>query len=237
MDYIILDLEWNQAMSEGYWKLWNPEEQARIDRDIEANRKADGLFRIASIPEGADVRVEQTGHAFIFGAHIFNFDQLGSDECNEKYKALYGTLFNSATIAFYWRCFEPEEGKPRFAAKFEDTAAYWNKVAEPKKEPHWRRPAPDPVVAFCKSRGIRLHGHTLTWGNYCWQYPDWVLEKLPAAWRARFKEHDRCVNPTHALFEAFTPAEIESGTLPRQSMDQSISRIKVSFFLTVLLLF
>lgn len=201
--------EWNQAMSEGYWKLWNPEEQARIDRDIEANRKADGLFRIASIPEGADVRVEQTGHAFIFGAHIFNFDQLGSDECNEKYKALYGTLFNSATIAFYWRCFEPEEGKPRFAAKFEDTAAYWNKVAEPKKEPHWRRPAPDPVVAFCKSRGIRLHGHTLTWGYYCWQYPDWVLEKLPAAWRARFKEHDRCVNPTHALFEAFTPAEIE----------------------------
>ena len=106
--------EWNQAMSEGYWKLWNPEEQARIDRDIEANRKADGLFRIASIPEGADVRVEQTGHAFIFGAHIFNFDQLGSDECNEKYKALYGTLFNSATIAFYWRCFEPEEAKRGF---------------------------------------------------------------------------------------------------------------------------
>ena len=164
--------EQSKAMSEAYWKLWNPEEQARIDRDIETNRKADGVFRVAGIPEGADVKVEQTSHAFIFGAHIFNFDQLGSDECNAKYKELYGTLFNSATIAFYWRCFEPEEGKPRFAAKFEDTAEYWNKVAEPKKEPHWRRPATDPVVEFCKSKGIRLHGHPLTWGNYRWQFPN-----------------------------------------------------------------
>ncbi len=202
--------EQNRAMSETYWKLWNPEEQARIDRDIEANRKADGRFEVAGIPEGAEVRVEQTKHAFIFGAHIFNFDQLGSDDCNAKYKELYGTLFNSATIAFYWRCFEMEEGKPRFAAKFEDTAAYWNKIAEPKKEPHWRRPAPDPVVAFCKSRGIRLHGHPLTWGNFHWQYPDWVLEKLPAAWRAKIAGHDNPLhNPTQALFEAFTPAEIE----------------------------
>ena len=203
--------EQNKAMSEAYWKLWNPEEQARIDRDIEANRKADGVFRVAGIPEGADVRVEQISHSFVFGAHIFNFDQLGSDECNMKYKELYGTLFNSATIAFYWRCFEPEEGKPRFAAKFEDTAVYWNKVAEPKKEPHWRRPATDPVVAFCKSKGIRLHGHTLTWGNYKWQYPDWVLDKLPAALHAKFiTAQNHSESPTRALFEQFTPAEIEA---------------------------
>jgi len=203
--------EQNRAMSEAYWTLWNPEEQARIDRDIEAHRKADGVFRVAGIPEGADVRVEQTSHAFIFGAHIFNFDQLGSDECNAKYKELYGTLFNSATIAFYWRCFEAEEGKPRFAAKFEDTAEYWNKVAEPKKEPHWRRPATDPVVAFCKSKGIRLHGHPLTWGNYHWHYPDWVLDKLPAAVRAKLvADPNHCVNPVRNLFDPFSPAEIEA---------------------------
>ena len=203
--------EQNKAMSEAYRQLWNPEEQARIDRDIEANRKADGVFRVAGIPEGADVKVEQTSHAFIFGAHIFNYDQLGSDECNAKYKELYGTLFNSATIAFYWRCFEPEEGKPRFAAKFEDTAEYWNKVAEPKKEPHWRRPATDPVVEFCKGKGIRLHGHPLTWGNYRWQYPDWVLAKLPAAVRAKFvADPNLRVNPVRDLFDPFTPAEIEA---------------------------
>ena len=31
--------------------------------------------------------------------------------------------------------------------------------------PHWRRPPSDPVVEFCESKGIRLHGHTLTWWN------------------------------------------------------------------------
>ena len=202
--------EQNKAMSEAYWRLWNPEEQARIDRDIEANRKTDGVFRRKEIPAGAEVKIEQTSHAFIFGAHIFNYDQLGSDECNARYKELYGTLFNSATIAFYWRELEREEGKPRFEAAFEDTAEYWNKIAEPKLEPHWRRPATDPVVAFCKSKGIRLHGHPLTWGNYRWQYPDWELEKLPAQWRAKFRKNENhSLNPTRELFEEFTPAELE----------------------------
>lgn len=203
--------EQNKAMSEAYWKLWNQEEQARIDRDIEAHRKAEGRFQVAGIPEGADVQVEQTKHSFIFGAHIFNYDQLGSDECNAKYKELYGTLFNSATIAFYWRNFEAQEGKMRFAAKFEDTAEYWNKIAEPKKEPHWRRPATDPVVEFCKSKGIRLHGHPLTWGNYKWQYPEWLLDKLPASIRAKFvTAANHSEGPTRAVFANFTPAEIEA---------------------------
>ena len=30
----------NKVMSEGYWNRWNPDVQAKIDRDIEANRKA-----------------------------------------------------------------------------------------------------------------------------------------------------------------------------------------------------
>jgi len=117
-------------------------------------------------------------HDFIFGAHIFNFDQLGKDEYNRRYKELYGTLFNSATIAFYWKKFEMEPGKPRFKAEERDTAAYWNRVKEPKKEPHWRRPASDPVVAFCESKGIRLHGHTIIWGNRKWHHPEWLLDKL-----------------------------------------------------------
>ena len=90
----------NAAMSEGYWNRWNRDVQAKIDRDIEANRKADGSFKTAA-PAGADVRVEQISSAFIFGAHIFNFDQLGSDERNAKYRSLFGSLFNSATIAFF----------------------------------------------------------------------------------------------------------------------------------------
>jgi len=174
------------VMSEAYWKLWNPEVQARIDRDIEQNRKADAVLTLAGVPAGTEVKVEQLSHDFIFGAHIFNFNQLGTPERNRKYKELYGTLFNSATIAFYWKKFEMEPGKPRFAEEERDTEAYWNSVKEPKAEPHWRRPASDPVVAFCESKGIRLHGHNLTWGNTKWQYPEWVYEQFcPADEKAK----------------------------------------------------
>ena len=110
--------KFNAAMKPAYWEKWNDEVQAKIDRDIESNRKADGRFTPAGVPAGAEVKVEQIKSAFIFGAHIFNFDQLGTDERNAKYRALYGHdgLFNSATIAFYWKQLELEEGKPRFHA-------------------------------------------------------------------------------------------------------------------------
>ena len=171
--------EQNRQMSEGYWKLWNDDVQAEIDRDIEANRKSDGFFKPDGVPAGAEVKVEQIKSEFIFGAHIFNFDQLGTDERNRRYKELYGTLFNSATIAFYWKQFEMEEGKPRFRAEYRDSAEFWNHCPDPKHQAHWRRPATDPVVEFCLKKGIRLHGHTLVWGNNTWQTPDWLIGKIP----------------------------------------------------------
>lgn len=180
--------EQSQAMSEAYWKLWNPEVQAQIDRDIEQNRKADGTFKLDGVPAGAEVRAEQLSHAFIFGAHIFNFDQLGSAELNRKYKELFGTLFNSATIASYWKKFEMEPGKPRFQPAEWDTEAYWNSAKDPKNEAHWRRPSSDQVVAFCESKGIRLHGHNMIWGNRKWHHPEWLYEKYcPAEEKAKLE--------------------------------------------------
>ena len=93
------------VMSDKYWSIWNDEVQAKIDADIEKYRKADATVEVAA-PDGAEVKVEQVGHAFYFGAHIFNFNQLGKKEWNDRYKELYGTLFNSATVAFYWRTLE-----------------------------------------------------------------------------------------------------------------------------------
>lgn len=164
------------TMSDAYWRLWNSDVQRRIDDDIENHRKAEAVLHLKGVPEGTEVTVEQTSHDFIFGAHIFNFDQLGKDEYNRRYKELYGTLFNSATIAFYWKTFEMEPGNPRFAAEERDTAEYWNTVKEPKKQPHWRRPATDPVVEFCERQGIRLHGHTIIWGSRQWHHPEWLFE-------------------------------------------------------------
>ena len=197
------------AMSEAYWKRWNPEVQARIDRDIEQNRKADATFKVEGVAAGTEVKVEQLTHDFIFGAHIFNFNQLGTPERNRKYKELYGTLFNSATIAFYWKKFEMEPGKPRFSEAERDTEAYWNTVKEPKQEPHWRRPATDPVVAFCESKGIRLHGHNMIWGNRKWHHPEWLYEQFcPAVEKAKIEAlgQDGLAKLTASQIEALAPA-------------------------------
>lgn len=168
------------AMSEAYWKIWTPEVQARIDADIEKYRKADAEVEV-SAPEGTEVSVEQVSHAFFFGAHIFNFGQLGTKERNARYRALYGregALFNSATVAFYWRTFERLPGKPRFEAGPEDSEEFWNTCANPKEQPHWRRPPTDPVIGFLESRGVRIHGHPLVWGNNTWMTPNWLWDEL-----------------------------------------------------------
>jgi GH35 family endo-1,4-beta-xylanase len=168
----------NSVMSEAYWKLWNPEVQAKIDRDIDKYRKADAVCILKDVSPGTTVTVEQLSHDFKFGAHIFNYNQLGTRERNKRYKDLYGTLFNSATIAFYWKKFEMQPNRPRFREEYWDTEEYWNKSSEPKNEPHWRRPSTDQVVEFCESKGIRLHGHTIIWGNQRWSYPDWMFEQF-----------------------------------------------------------
>jgi GH35 family endo-1,4-beta-xylanase len=163
------------VMSEEYWKIWNDEVQAKIDADIEKYRKADAVVEIDA-PDGANVSVDQVTHDFFFGAHIFNFGQLGKKEWNDKYKDLYGTLFNSATVAFYWRTLEPYPYAVRFEERYEETDNFWNNCAHPKEQPHWRRPAVDPVISYLSTRGVRIHGHPLVWGNNHWHRPTWIWD-------------------------------------------------------------
>ncbi|WP_276167407.1 hypothetical protein [Zobellia alginiliquefaciens] len=61
------------VMSAAYWKLWISKVQAKIDRDIEENRKADAVLNLKGLPAGTAITVKQVAHDFIFGAHIFNF--------------------------------------------------------------------------------------------------------------------------------------------------------------------
>ena len=183
----------NKIMSAEYWKLWNPDVQKEIDEGIEKYRKADFSTALGIDAEGAEVKVEQISHDFIFGAHIFNFNQLGKKELNDKYKALYGSLFNSATVALYWHPLEPSPNKIRFAESENDTEEFWNKEYEKNSDngvanadqlvnrpvqPHWRRPAPDPVVKYLKENGVRIHGHPLVWGNRKWHFPQWYKDFL-----------------------------------------------------------
>ncbi|MBQ9813248.1 MAG: endo-1,4-beta-xylanase [Thermoguttaceae bacterium] len=185
------------VMSEKYWEFWNDEVQKEIDERIEKFRKADANISIENVKPGSTVKIEQLTSDFMFGAHIFNFNQLGSKELNDKYKSVYGSLFNQATVAFYWKTLEPIQGKPRFEEAPEDTEEFWNSVAEPKKQPHWRRPAPDPVVAFCESKGLQTTGHTIIWGNRKWQHPEWLpkepekVDEMEALFAKRIRELGR----------------------------------------------
>lgn len=166
------------VMSSAYWQQWDEKTQSEIDADIERYRKADAIVEIPGLKAGTTVHVQQIKHAFYFGAHIFNWNQLGSIEANKRYKELYGTLFNSATVAFYWKTFEDRPGRLRFREEYWDTEEYWNAVEAPKYQFHWRRPAPDPIVDYLISQGVRVHGHTIIWGNRKWQHPDWIESAL-----------------------------------------------------------
>ena len=154
-----------QIMSEAYWKIWNPSVQKQIDQDIEKYRKANGVIYLDDAAAGTPVQIKQVSHDFVFGASMFNFNQLGTPAANRRYKELFGTLFNRATVPFYWEPFEMQPGRPRFREEYWDTEAYWNRQENPKYQPHWRRPAPDPMIAYCESHGVPVHGHPLTWGS------------------------------------------------------------------------
>ncbi|HEY0668892.1 MAG TPA: endo-1,4-beta-xylanase [Sphingobacteriaceae bacterium] len=189
--------EWNfelvkDVMSPAYWKIWNKDVQDKIDKDIEKNRKANASLNIAGLAPDGQVQIEQLTHDFIFGANIFNFNQLGTHERNRRYRDAFGTLFNSASVPFYWKKFEMEPNRPRFREEYWDTEEFWNTVADPKSQPHWRRPSTDAIVEYGESRGIRLHGHTLTWGHSRWQHPEWLVEKFaPQAEKERLSKYTR----------------------------------------------
>jgi endo-1,4-beta-xylanase len=163
-------------MNEAYSKIWNADVQNRIDENIEKYRKADATYQLKGVSEGTEVKVEQISHSFLFGGNIFLFKHYDTKEKNDQYEDTFGTLFNAATIPFYWKTLEPEQGKPRYAAdsKFE-----------------YRRPATDPVVAFCESKGVSMNGHAIIYGMRRWAHPEWMpadRKKMEVLFQSHVKE-------------------------------------------------
>lgn len=151
----------DSVMTQAYWDMWNKEIQDKIDAGIEQNRKGEAYVKLGKSAAGATVHVEQVSSSFLFGGQTFLFDDLGSDEKNEVYRNTFGTLFNAATVAFYWKYLEPERGKPRFTAD----------------SPYiYRRPAPDPVVEYLNSKNININGHAIIYGIRVHGHPEWMPE-------------------------------------------------------------
>lgn len=139
---------------------WNdPAVEKRIVTGIRENRMSEAVVRCLGadgVPlTNVSVRVEQTRHAFLFGANIFMLGGFPTAEENRRYEATYLRLFNYATVPFYWSDLEPEPGKPRFA---KDSPVIY------------RRPPPDAVVEFCQQNRLAMKGHPLVWHQW---FPKW----------------------------------------------------------------
>jgi GH35 family endo-1,4-beta-xylanase len=166
------------ATSEAFQRLWNdPAVAGRIAQDIEKHRKGNAIIEVIGKDgkplANAVVEVAQQRHEFLFGCNLFVLDQLATPELNRKYEAAFTNLFNFATLPFYWRDLEPEEGKPRFT---EDSPRIW------------RRPPPDRLVKWCKAHGITPKGHALMYAKNKFM-PDWTARDNPETFKRQATKH------------------------------------------------
>lgn len=136
--------------------------------DVRRHRSAEVTVRVLVDGRplaGEEVVVAQAGHAFRFGCTGFDFLPLANDEAAgveagrlRHLAAKWLELFNTATLPFYWRWFEPEPGKPDTARLL--AAARW-----------------------FTDRGVQVKGHPLTWHTLA---PPW-LQQTPTDEVARLQ--------------------------------------------------
>src|SRR5690349_2943425 len=85
---------------------------------IERHRKGDATLRVEDASgkaiTGAKVSIEQLSHEFLFGCNLFLFGRCGDSEREQAYRERFAALFNYATLGFYWRSYEPVQGKPNY---------------------------------------------------------------------------------------------------------------------------
>ena len=129
---------------------------------IEQARKADVTIRVITASgkpvAGAEVKVEQVRHAFLFGCNIFPLFRYTGEQ-HDAYGRQFAALLNYATLPFYWGAYEPQPGKTN--AESNERIARW-----------------------CHERGITTKGHPLVWHNV---YPAWAPSDPDAA-RTRLHE-------------------------------------------------
>jgi endo-1,4-beta-xylanase len=152
-----------------------------------------------------DVTTTQLSHEFGFGNIGFDFvdwlggppasaggdasqffgGQLSSDP--EKLADAWLGVFNTVTLPFYWRSFEPERGRPE-TARLRTTAEWF------------------------AERGVRVKGHPLVWHTLA---PEWLLEledsEVEEVLRARIRREVTDFAGTVDLWDAINEAVIMPG--------------------------
>ncbi|HPB30964.1 MAG TPA: endo-1,4-beta-xylanase [Candidatus Sumerlaeota bacterium] len=198
--------------SEQYRKLWNdPALQQSIEQNIEKYRKSNAVIILTDprgnpVPE-ASITVEQVTHDFLFGSNLFVLGQLPTPEANQKYEAAFLKLFNFASVPFYWRGIEPEQGKLRYE--------------EGTTPDIWRRPPPDRLVAWCLKNNITPKGHPLLWHEH---NPEWLprdAEELRRLYIKRFGEISERYGRTVPIWDCVNEPTICIKEYPLYSEDNA----------------
>jgi GH35 family endo-1,4-beta-xylanase len=123
---------------------------AGADARIEQYRKGALVVQVRDtrgqpVPE-AQVQVEQTRHAFLFGVNVFNLDPQNEASWQRSYQNRLLEVFNYATLPFYWAEVEPRQGQRNYARL-------------------------DRMVRWLEERQFNLKGHPLVWSFY---NPNWI---------------------------------------------------------------
>ncbi|NYI40436.1 endo-1,4-beta-xylanase [Demequina lutea] len=154
----------------------------------------------AGVPlAGREVTVEQTRHAFGFGNTGFDFIGSANGETDADAESIFGGakpsrattleplwfgLYNTVTLPFYWRRFEPAEGHPN-TDRLMATARYF------------------------AERGTTIKGHPLVWHTLA---PQWLMDKsdadVEAAIRARIRRDVTAFAGVIDLWDAINEAVI-----------------------------
>jgi endo-1,4-beta-xylanase len=117
---------------------------ADADARIEKHRKADATVVVvdsAGKPiAGAEVKIEQKRHEFLFGSNIFSWGRFPDEKLERAYRDRFAELLNYATVGFYWPFYEPQRGRPNH--QYAEQVARW-----------------------CKEHDIRVKGHPLAWND------------------------------------------------------------------------
>ena len=121
------------------------------DQRIERYRKGNAVLALTDsrgkrLEPGGHVRIQQVRHKFLFGANLFRFGKIDQPGLEAAYRERFADLMNYATAPFYWRAYEPVQGKP----DYEST---------------------DQLIEWCRSHGIEIKGHPLAWNL---NDPDWL---------------------------------------------------------------
>ncbi|MGQ9576545.1 MAG: endo-1,4-beta-xylanase [Thermoguttaceae bacterium] len=153
-------------------ELWR-----HADARIEKYRKADATILVVDsagkpVP-AAQLAVEQTRHAFLFGCNIFLWGRVGDEKAEAEYRRRFAELLNYATLPFYWPTYERRPGEPDHAHT-------------------------EQVARWCQQHGILTKGHPLAW-NFA--DPAWLPDDLETIRRLQMARIEDCVGRFAGLID------------------------------------